>query len=88
MPKNVTGTERGVRPIGDWSTATARRRLLPPFRLWVAPPQRSGFGRRLIERGLAHELGAEVGLDFTPAGLQCRIRLPLSAKVAVGPVGG
>jgi two-component sensor histidine kinase len=54
----------------------------------VAPPQRSGFGRRLIERGLAHELGAEVGLDFAPAGLQCRIRLPLSAKVAVGPVGG
>jgi PAS domain S-box-containing protein len=54
----------------------------------VAPPQRSGFGRRLIERGLAHELGAEVGLDFTPAGLQCRIRLPLSAKVAVGPVRG
>ena len=24
MPRNVAGTERGVRPMGDWSTATAR----------------------------------------------------------------
>jgi PAS domain S-box-containing protein len=50
----------------------------------VAQPRRSGFGSRLIERGLAHELEAEVRLDFEPAGLQCRIRLPLSAKVAIG----
>jgi PAS domain S-box-containing protein len=48
----------------------------------VAPPQRSGFGRRLIERGLAQELGAEVRLDFAPDGLLCRIRLPLSAKIS------
>jgi PAS domain S-box-containing protein len=52
----------------------------------VAPPPRSGFGRRLIERGLALELNAEVGLEFAPDGLQCRIRLPLSALVAAGSV--
>jgi hypothetical protein len=27
-PRKVAGTDRGVRPIGDWSTAIARRRLL------------------------------------------------------------
>jgi two-component sensor histidine kinase len=47
----------------------------------VQPPARRGFGLRLIERGLAHELKAEVRLDFAPAGLECRIRLPLSRKV-------
>jgi two-component sensor histidine kinase len=52
----------------------------------VGPPQRSGFGRRLIERGLALELSAEVDLEFAPDGLTCRIPLPLSAKVTVGPL--
>jgi PAS domain S-box-containing protein len=42
----------------------------------VAQPRHRGFGSRLLERGLAHELRAEVRLDFAPAGLECRIRLP------------
>jgi two-component sensor histidine kinase len=42
----------------------------------AAPPRRRGFGTRLLERGLAYEFKAEVKLDFAPAGLQCRIRLP------------
>jgi PAS domain S-box-containing protein len=42
----------------------------------VAEPRRRGFGSRLLERGLAYELKAEVRLDFAPAGLECRIRLP------------
>jgi PAS domain S-box-containing protein len=50
----------------------------------VSAPSKTGFGARLIERGLAHELNAEVCLDFAPAGLGCRIRLPLSAKVVAG----
>ena len=50
----------------------------------VSSPGARGFGSRLLEGGLAQELNAEVRLDFAPAGLECRIRLPLSAKVAVG----
>jgi two-component sensor histidine kinase len=41
----------------------------------VAPPDRNGFGMRLIRRGLAAELGAKVDLDFRPDGLQCHICL-------------
>jgi len=52
----------------------------------VEPPPRSGFGMRLIEQGLALELSAEVRLEFAPDGLECVIRLPLSAKVTVGPL--
>ena len=47
----------------------------------VRTPARHGFGSRLIERGLAHELGADVQLEFASTGLECRIRLPLSHKV-------
>jgi PAS domain S-box-containing protein len=47
----------------------------------VQRPDRRGFGSRLIEDGLAHELDAEIRLAFTPAGVECRIRLPLTHKV-------
>jgi signal transduction histidine kinase/DNA-binding response OmpR family regulator len=47
----------------------------------VSPPTRRGFGSRLIERGLAHELGAEINLTFDPAGVRCRVRVPFSSKV-------
>ena len=52
----------------------------------VRPPRRTGFGTRLIERGLGQELGAEVRLDYAATGLECQIRLPLSAKITVPPV--
>lgn len=45
----------------------------------VEPPRESrGFGTRLLERALASDLGsgAEVRLDFAPAGLQARISFP------------
>jgi PAS domain S-box-containing protein len=45
----------------------------------VARPSRRGFGSRLIERGLAHELGADVRLTFDPAGVRCTIDIPLSS---------
>jgi PAS domain S-box-containing protein len=40
------------------------------------PPDRRGFGTRLLERGLAQELGpgSSVVLDFDPAGLRAAIR--------------
>jgi two-component sensor histidine kinase len=49
----------------------------------VVPPQRRGFGSRLIERGLAHEVDGEVDLDFSPKGVVCRVVVPLSSRVAV-----
>ena len=43
----------------------------------VTPPGRKGFGSRLIERDLAQELDGEVRLDYDPAGVVCRIVMPL-----------
>ncbi|NOG74169.1 sensor histidine kinase [Roseicella sp. DB1501] len=50
-----------------------RERGGPPVR----PPERRGFGSRLLERALPYESGGEVRLDFAPQGVECRIRLPL-----------
>ncbi|MDX6749725.1 HWE histidine kinase domain-containing protein [Geminicoccaceae bacterium 1502E] len=43
----------------------------------VEVPQEKGFGSRLIERGLAWELGAVVRLEFPPSGVVCEIAAPL-----------
>ena len=48
----------------------------------VVPPTRRGFGSRLIERGLAHELEGDVALAFDPAGVRCRLVIPLSSRVS------
>ncbi|KPL47358.1 histidine kinase, partial [Xanthomonas axonopodis] len=39
----------------------------------VQPPTRKGFGTRLLERGLKHDLKGEVDLSFDPAGVCFRI---------------
>ena len=43
----------------------------------VAPPSRKGFGSRLIERSLAHDLAAEVRIEYAPTGLVCSVEAPL-----------
>jgi PAS domain S-box-containing protein len=48
----------------------------------VGPPARSGFGRLLLERGLAHELRGKVQLDFAREGLKCTIVFPLDSGSA------
>ncbi len=48
----------------------------------VAAPARSGFGRLLLERGLAHELRGKVQLDFAQDGLKCTIVFPLEGNSA------
>jgi PAS domain S-box-containing protein len=45
----------------------------------VHPPERRGFGSRLVERGLARELGGEVRLEFHESGVICDIDAPLTA---------
>ena len=42
----------------------------------VVPPTRQGFGSRVIERGLAHELEGTTQLDYQAAGLICTIGFP------------
>ena len=44
----------------------------------VSPPTRTGFGTRLIQRGLANELRAQVSLDYAPEGLTCTLTAPLT----------
>jgi two-component sensor histidine kinase len=50
----------------------------------VTQPTTSGFGTRLIQRGLAADLGGKVQLDFEPSGLVCTISA-LVAPEAVAP---
>jgi two-component sensor histidine kinase len=67
------------RVMVNWGvTRTANDRLLriewleadgPP----VAPPEHKGFGSRLIERSLAHELGGNTRIEYRPSGVRCVI---------------
>ncbi|HKV14368.1 MAG TPA: PAS domain S-box protein [Reyranella sp.] len=43
----------------------------------VTPPRRRGFGSRLLEKGLAYDLGGEVRLSFERTGLVCTIEAPI-----------
>ena len=45
----------------------------------VTPPTRRGFGTRMLERGLASELGGSVRIDFRSDGVVCAIEAPLPA---------
>ncbi|WP_175493775.1 sensor histidine kinase [Microvirga guangxiensis] len=66
-----------------WALASA---LNPPVLIveWVesggppvTPPQRQGFGTKLIQRGLAQQLGGEIKLNFHPDGVRCVITFPI-----------
>jgi PAS domain S-box-containing protein len=62
-----------------WTVAADQLRLEwresggPP----VATPTVKGFGSRMLERGLASELGGTVRIDYDPAGLVCTIEAPV-----------
>ena len=43
----------------------------------VVPPSRKGFGSRVIESGLAHELEGTVNLDYRADGVVCTIDFPV-----------
>lgn len=42
----------------------------------VQPPSQRGFGSRLLERGLKHDLGGDVDLSFEAGGLRYRVSMP------------
>lgn len=46
----------------------------------VAPPMRRGLGSRLMERCIERDLGGEFDLSFDPAGVACRISIPLVTR--------
>lgn len=46
----------------------------------VTLPSRKGFGSRVIERGLTHELEGTVQLDYRPDGLICTMNIPVSGS--------
>ena len=43
----------------------------------VSPPTRKGFGTRLIQRNLAHDLGGDATIDFRPQGVVAVIHSPI-----------
>lgn len=66
-----------------WSESAGRLRIV-----WreqdgpaVTPPSRKGFGSRLLERGLANELGGVVSLEYPASGVVCTIEFPLTEAV-------
>jgi two-component sensor histidine kinase len=48
----------------------------------VREPKRRGFGSRMIEQGLKHDLQGEAKLIFASSGLQCVIEALLPAQLA------
>ena len=54
----------------------------------VFVPKRQGFGVKLLERGVARDLGGEATLTYQPKGLSYVLRVPLSDRVSVGQKTG
>jgi two-component sensor histidine kinase/CheY-like chemotaxis protein len=46
----------------------------------VSPPRRKGFGSRLIEHGLAQELGGNATIEYRSTGVWCQITARLGAR--------
>ncbi len=51
----------------------------------VTGPERRGFGSRLIEGGIAAELGGSAQLTYAPGGLRCEVLIPRDAAVVEVP---
>ena len=69
----VTWTIEGTARDGKQIALEWRERDGPA----VTPPQRRGFGTIMIERGLAHDLGGSVTLEFPADGVRARLLAPL-----------
>ena len=67
-------------PVGERLILEWRETDGPP----VTSPSRKGFGSRVIERGLAHELEGKVRLDYRAEGVACTIDVPAPGGVRGG----
>ncbi|MBU8546667.1 MULTISPECIES: PAS domain S-box protein [Roseomonadaceae] len=77
-----------VRVAWDWQeTKPGRLRLRwmesegPPL---PAPPQRRGFGSRVLDATLSRQLGGAVRLDWQATGLVCEMEVPLPSAAPGG----
>jgi len=75
------------RVLIDWGVADQRDRKLKLS--WreiggpkVAAPARKGFGSRLIERNIRHDLAGEIDLVYAPEGLIAELTVPLDRTAA------
>ena len=69
----------------DWAIADQRApRLTLNWREaggpQVSPPQRRGFGSRLIERNIRHDLAGEIEAAYAPEGFKADISMPLDRE--------
>ena len=69
-----------AKPDGRWLCLHWREHGGPP----VLKPDRKGFGSRVIEQGLAHELAGKIKLDYHPEGVVCTIDVPAPRAVLDG----
>jgi PAS domain S-box-containing protein len=67
-------------PEGDRLSLTWQEKDGPP----IIPPSRKGFGSRVIEHGLAHELDGTVQLEYRPGGVACTMIFPAPKGARVG----
>ena len=74
------GWEIEPTPAGDRLVITWTEENGPP----VTTPSRKGFGSRVIERGLALELGGTTRLDFRADGVVCTIDIPAPQSAGDG----
>ncbi|MGQ3113305.1 MAG: sensor histidine kinase, partial [Brevundimonas sp.] len=76
------------RVMVDWSVGDQRdRRLTVTWREVGGPrvqaPTRRGFGARLIERNVRHDLAGTLALDYAEGGLVAQISIPLDRDAPV-----
>jgi two-component system CheB/CheR fusion protein len=71
----ILNTNRGPRLALEW--------LEQGVAMPASPPGRSGFGRRLIERGLPYDLDATTSFEFRRDGVRCTVELPIGPRVVV-----
>jgi two-component sensor histidine kinase len=76
---NVSWRRAGELLIISWAESGG-----PP----VQPPSHRGFGSKLIERSVAHELEGSSRIEFLPPGLRCELKIPLASINATAIAGG
>jgi two-component system CheB/CheR fusion protein len=80
--------EIGAEVVGDGG----RRRFLLTWREQGGPrvdrTAKPGFGRTLIEHGLAYQLKGNIKLELKAAGVRCTIEVPLAEGPRLQPAGG
>lgn len=83
---NATGTVRVVWSMdGPADARTLHLTWTESGGPMVHAPTRRGFGSRLIERGLAGELGGKASVEYHAAGVVCAIDAPLPGPASALP---